>query len=223
MDIRRVVIIFLACAGKFGGSTIAARLTGLSWRESSALGILMNTRGLMELVVLNIGLDLEVMSPTVFTIMVIMSLVTTLMTRDAAGVLLLYLWLLGGLSFLYGVFHAAGPGHGKVVISSYVLANETQLRRGVTLSVLSALLQSVVAVVFVLIAEPRTVGYGDPASASFYVADALRLKGLAEAEAMAAKAKSWGDYNEAASNTTAYANGDGNYAERDGPSATSTT
>ncbi|MDB5473822.1 MAG: hypothetical protein JWP99_1125 [Devosia sp.] len=61
-------------------------------------------------------------------------------------------WLLGGLSFLYGVFHAAGPGHGKVVISSYVLANETQLRRGVTLSVLSALLQSLVAIGFVLIA-----------------------------------------------------------------------
>lgn len=61
-------------------------------------------------------------------------------------------WVLGGLSFLYGVFHAAGPGHGKVVISSYMLANETQLRRGVTLSVLSALLQSLVAVVFVLVA-----------------------------------------------------------------------
>ena len=61
-------------------------------------------------------------------------------------------WLLGGLSFLYGVFHAAGPGHGKVVISSYMLANETQLRRGVTLSVISALLQSLVAIVFVMIA-----------------------------------------------------------------------
>jgi ABC-type nickel/cobalt efflux system permease component RcnA/ABC-type uncharacterized transport system substrate-binding protein len=61
-------------------------------------------------------------------------------------------WLLGGLSFLYGVFHAAGPGHGKVVISSYMLANETQLRRGVTLSVISALLQSLVAIGFVLVA-----------------------------------------------------------------------
>lgn len=61
-------------------------------------------------------------------------------------------WVLGGLSFLYGVFHAAGPGHGKVVISSYMLANETQLQRGVTLSVISALLQSLVAIVFVLIA-----------------------------------------------------------------------
>lgn len=77
-------------------------------------------------------------------------------------------WVLGGLSFLYGVFHAAGPGHGKVVISSYVLANETQLRRGVTLSVLSALLQSVVAVVFVLIAagllDMTSVAMGDAAN-----------------------------------------------------------
>ncbi len=76
-------------------------------------------------------------------------------------------WVLGGLSFLYGVFHAAGPGHGKVVISSYMLANETQLRRGVTLSVLSALLQSLVAVVFVLIAAGAlgltSVAMGDAA------------------------------------------------------------
>lgn len=61
-------------------------------------------------------------------------------------------WVLGGLSFVYGVLHAAGPGHGKVVISSYVLANETQLRRSVLLSALSAMLQSSVAVVFVLVA-----------------------------------------------------------------------
>lgn len=61
-------------------------------------------------------------------------------------------WVLGGLSFIYGVLHAAGPGHGKVVISSYVLANETQLRRSIWLSALSAMLQSSVAVVFVLVA-----------------------------------------------------------------------
>jgi ABC-type nickel/cobalt efflux system permease component RcnA/ABC-type uncharacterized transport system substrate-binding protein len=61
-------------------------------------------------------------------------------------------WLLGGLSFLYGIFHAAGPGHGKVVISSYMLANEEQVRRGVFLSFLSAMLQSAVAIAFVLVA-----------------------------------------------------------------------
>ena len=75
-----LAIIALATAGKFGGSTIAARLTGLTWRESSAIGILMNTRGLMELVALNIGRELGVISPTMFTMLVIMALVTTGLT-----------------------------------------------------------------------------------------------------------------------------------------------
>ncbi len=74
------LLIAVACLGKFGGSAVAARLTGLSWRESSALGILMNTRGLMELIVINIGLDLGVISPSLFTMLVIMALVTTFMT-----------------------------------------------------------------------------------------------------------------------------------------------
>ncbi|MCI5074750.1 nickel/cobalt transporter [Oricola sp.] len=58
-------------------------------------------------------------------------------------------WLLVGLSFAYGIFHAAGPGHGKAVISSYMLANETLLRRGVILSFVSAMAQAVSAVVLV--------------------------------------------------------------------------
>ena len=74
------VIVAVACVGKFGGSAIPARLTGLSWREAGAVGILMNTRGLMELIVLNIGLDLGVITPTIFSMMVIMALVTTFMT-----------------------------------------------------------------------------------------------------------------------------------------------
>lgn len=74
------LLILLACAGKFGGSALAARFTGLGWREASAIGILMNTRGLMELVVLNIGLDLGVISPTLFTMMVLMALFTTFIT-----------------------------------------------------------------------------------------------------------------------------------------------
>lgn len=61
-------------------------------------------------------------------------------------------WVLGSLSFFYGVFHAAGPGHGKVVISSYVLANEQQIRRGVALSFAASMLQAVTAIAFVLIA-----------------------------------------------------------------------
>lgn len=73
-------IIALATAGKFGGTVLAARMTRLPWRESCALGVLMNTRGLMELIVLNIGLDLGVISPTLFTMMVIMALFTTVVT-----------------------------------------------------------------------------------------------------------------------------------------------
>jgi nickel/cobalt transporter (NicO) family protein len=61
-------------------------------------------------------------------------------------------WGLLGLSFLYGIFHAAGPGHGKAVISSYVVANQETWRRGVVLSFASALLQAFVAVAFVVIA-----------------------------------------------------------------------
>ncbi|WP_437838921.1 cation:proton antiporter domain-containing protein [Sorangium sp. So ce1153] len=74
------LIIVVACAGKFGGSAVAARITGLKWREASAIGILMNTRGLMELIVLNLGLDLGIISPKLFTMMVLMALVTTFMT-----------------------------------------------------------------------------------------------------------------------------------------------
>ena len=70
----------VATIGKFGGSFGVARLTGMTTRDSAALGVLMNTRGLMELIVLNIGLDLGVISPKIFTMMVIMALVTTIMT-----------------------------------------------------------------------------------------------------------------------------------------------
>lgn len=72
--------IFVATVGKFGGSVVAARITGMRWREASAIGVLMNTRGLMELIVLNVGMDLGVITPTVFTMLVIMALVTTIAT-----------------------------------------------------------------------------------------------------------------------------------------------
>jgi Kef-type K+ transport system membrane component KefB len=73
-------IIALAIIGKLCGSLAAARINGMSWREATAVGILMNTRGLVELVILNIGLDLGVLSPALFSIMVLMCLVTTFMT-----------------------------------------------------------------------------------------------------------------------------------------------
>jgi len=77
------LIILVAVVGKFLGSALAARFVGQNWRDSLAIGALMNTRGLMELIVLNIGLDLKVLSPEVFTMMVIMALVTTFMTGPA--------------------------------------------------------------------------------------------------------------------------------------------
>jgi len=77
------VIILVAVAGKFFGSTFAAKIVGHSWKDSLSIGTLMNTRGLMELVVLNIGYDLGVLSTEIFTMMVIMALVTTFMTGPA--------------------------------------------------------------------------------------------------------------------------------------------
>ncbi len=73
------VIIGTAIVGKLGGSTLAARVSGLSWREATAVGILLNTHGMVELVILNIGLDLGIIPPALFSIMVLMALVTTLM------------------------------------------------------------------------------------------------------------------------------------------------
>ncbi|WP_298142870.1 cation:proton antiporter [Flavobacterium sp.] len=77
------IIIVVAVAGKFLGSALAAKFVGQSWRDSFTIGALMNTRGLMELIVLNIGLDLGVLTTEVFTMMVIMALVTTFMTGPA--------------------------------------------------------------------------------------------------------------------------------------------
>lgn len=76
-------VIGVAVLGKFVGSAIAARFTGNNWRDSLTIGALMNTRGLMELVVLNIGYDLGVLGPEIFAIMVLMALVTTFMTGPA--------------------------------------------------------------------------------------------------------------------------------------------
>jgi len=80
-------IILVAVVGKFLGSALAARFVGQNWRDSLTIGALMNTRGLMELVVLNIGYELGVLSPKVFTMMVIMALVTTFMTGPALDII----------------------------------------------------------------------------------------------------------------------------------------
>ncbi len=74
-----LLVLAVACLGKVLGSTVSVRWMGDSWRESLTLGVLMNTRGLVELIVLNIGLDLGVLSPSLFTMLVIMAVVTTMM------------------------------------------------------------------------------------------------------------------------------------------------
>jgi len=82
-----ILILLIAVAGKFGGSAVAARATGMRWRESLALGALMNTRGLMELIAVNLGMDLGVFSPKMFTMLVLMALVTTFATGPIVSLL----------------------------------------------------------------------------------------------------------------------------------------
>ena len=80
------IIVTVAIAGKLGGALLASRFTGMDWRSAGAVGILMNTRGLMELVVLNIGLEIGVVSPPLFAMLVIMAIVTTFMTTPLLDV-----------------------------------------------------------------------------------------------------------------------------------------
>lgn len=80
-------IICVAVVGKFAGGSLAARYVGQSWKDSLSIGALMNTRGLMELIVLNIGYDLGVLSPSIFAMMVIMALVTTFMTGPSLDII----------------------------------------------------------------------------------------------------------------------------------------
>jgi len=75
-----VLIILTACAGKFGGSFCVTKALGNTWRESLTVGVLMNTKGLVELIVLNIGLQIGVLTQQVFSMFVLMALVTTFMT-----------------------------------------------------------------------------------------------------------------------------------------------
>ena len=80
-------IILVATAGKLGGSMVASWLSGMPVREAAGLGTLMNTRGLMELVILNIGLDIKVISPALFSMMVLMALFTTFMTTPVLAMI----------------------------------------------------------------------------------------------------------------------------------------
>ena len=85
------MVTAVAVIGKVGGSAIAARVTAMPWRDAAVIGLLLNTRGLMELVILNIGLDIGVISSELFAMMVLMALATTFMTTP------LVTWLLRAL------------------------------------------------------------------------------------------------------------------------------
>jgi K+:H+ antiporter len=80
-----LAVIAVAIAGKLGGSMAAARWTGMNWTDSFSLGALMNTRGLVELIALNIGYDLGILSPRIFAMLVLMALITTFMTGPLLG------------------------------------------------------------------------------------------------------------------------------------------
>jgi Kef-type K+ transport system membrane component KefB len=80
------LVIAAATVGKLGGTSLAARVMGLDWRRALGLGVLMNTRGLMELIVLNVGLDLGVISPAMFAMLVLMAIVTTVGTAPLLAV-----------------------------------------------------------------------------------------------------------------------------------------
>lgn len=82
-----LAVVGVAIAGKWGGSTAAARATGFGWRDSLSLGALMNCRGLTELIVLNVGLDLGVITPTMFAMLVVMALVSTMLTTPALSLI----------------------------------------------------------------------------------------------------------------------------------------
>lgn len=118
-----IIIIAVAVIGKFVGSAIAARFVGQSWYDSLTIGALMNTRGLMELVALNIGYDLGVLTPEMFAIFVLMALVTTFMTGPSLDLINRFLKPGGGRASLlskkdkYNILISFGNPHtGKLLL-----------------------------------------------------------------------------------------------------------
>lgn len=104
-----VIVVAIAVIGKFAGSALASRMTGQSWKNSLTIGALMNTRGLIELVALNIGYDIGILSPEIFTMLVLMALITTFMTGPAMSF----------VNFIYRSKESLTKitGHFKVLIS----------------------------------------------------------------------------------------------------------
>ncbi len=162
------LVIGLATLGKFGGSSVVARLTGLGWREACALGVLMNTRGLMELIILNIGFDLGVISPALFAMMVLMAIVTTLATTPVLAVLY--------PPERFRAELAATPAASRSVIAAVALPSSGPL----LFDVASALAESGDAPIYVLHLERPpdrgTLGLGPGATPGNHAALALTLE-----------------------------------------------
>lgn len=134
------LVLFVAIAGKFGGSSLGARFGGVSWKDSLSLGALMNTRGLMELIVLNIGYDLGILSPEIFAILVLMALITTFMTGPGLN-LIEYLFekkqhsLLGKDHHRFKILISFGPpqmGSTLLKLSNYIFPSSETIKNQIT-------------------------------------------------------------------------------------------
>lgn len=130
-----LIVIIVAVTGKFIGSAIAARIIGQSWKNSLTIGALMNTRGLIELVALNIGYDIGILSPEIFTILVLMALITTFMTGPAMNLLNVIFKpaeSMGTISGLFKVLISFGPpksGARLLDLVSQLFGNDKQKLR----------------------------------------------------------------------------------------------
>lgn len=125
------LFIGVAVLGKLGGCAVAARLTGESWRDSLTVGTLMNTRGLMELVALNIGYEMGVLPPSVFVILILMALITTFMTTPIlAGVEKLFSSSVVRKTDTFSVMISFGrPESGRVLLAAAALLFGTGLKK----------------------------------------------------------------------------------------------
>lgn len=125
-----LLLVTVAVVGKLGGCAIAARLVGESWKDSLTIGTLMNTRGLMELVALNIGYEMGVLSPSIFVILVIMALVTTFMTTPLLHLVEhIFVRREEKLSLKHKLIFCFGrPESGRVLLSIYDLLFGKQLK-----------------------------------------------------------------------------------------------
>lgn len=111
------IFILVAIIGKFGGSLVAARFVGETWKDSLYIGALMNTRGLMELVVLTIGYDMKILTPPIFVMLVLMTLVTTFMTTPLISFIQFCYQVFGKYKLYKVEWQQPQPGVFKVLLS----------------------------------------------------------------------------------------------------------